>query len=47
MYINSEIKVRMQIEHLNLSFEVHVAAGFITSIKTGCLCQLCKHSITF
>jgi len=38
MYTNAEIKVRTQIEHLSLCFNVHVAAGFITSITRCCLC---------
>jgi len=31
MYTNSEIKVCTQMEHLNLCFNVHIAAGFITA----------------
>lgn len=37
-YTNSEIKVCKQMECLNLCFNVHIAAGFITSITTCCLC---------
>lgn len=38
IYTNSEMKVRRQTERLNLCFNVHVVAGFITSITTCCLC---------